>query len=60
MSKAARKIVPNVVDPVLVQSKAALLVRAVDELLYVLSDVVRQLLEQHLRLVVCKRSHDNL
>lgn len=60
VNKAVGKNLPDVIDPVLVQSKAALLVRAVDELLYVLSDVVRQLLEQHLRLVVCKRSHDNL
>lgn len=52
-------IEPDVVDPVLVQSKAAFLVGAVDELLYVLPDVVGQLLEEHFGFVVCERSHDS-
>lgn len=48
---------PDVVDSVFMQSEAALLVRAVDELLYVLSDVVRQLFKEHLRFIVSERPH---
>lgn len=51
---------PDVVDAVLVQPKTALLVRAVDEMLDVLPNVVGQLLKQHLCLVVREGPHDSL
>lgn len=50
---------PDVVNPVLVQPKTALFVRAVDEMLDVLPNVVRQLLKQHLCLVVGEWPHDS-
>lgn len=50
---------PDIVYSVLMQPKAALLVRAIDELLNVLPDIVCQLLKQHLCLVVCEWSHDS-
>lgn len=49
---------PDIVHSVFVQSKATLLVRAVDQVLDVLADVVGQLFKQHLRLVVGEWPHD--
>lgn len=46
------RITPDIVDSVFVQPEAALLIRAVDELLDVLPDVVGKLFEEDFRLVV--------
>lgn len=50
-------IAPNVVNSVLVQPKAKLLIWAVDKVLDIFAHVVGQFFEEHLHLVICERSH---